>query len=361
MSAFQIFKGSAQDWGEIPAQLNMKVGDTGLLEGKWNGHVELRGLHTYRTVRGPAPDHREERHYYTEFYALLDPALIMGLSIREHGALGQFAGKLFGVKDIEVGYPAFDERFVVKGVDAEHVKRLLNGPVGVELLRAAGVHPSLWISDIYATTEYSGYERDLGKARVALEAVGRIGEALLATRARELAPWEPPMRAAWQAVAKGWRLSFDPPRANLKGEAHGLPIAAGISFSNGRFVTSARFTLPRPQPCDISLAPQNSDGFFSRLFRGQDIKVGDAAFDTAFVIKGEPEATVKAMLTPAARQRLLAVRTRVGEVRLENGDLYLSVPDMILAPEQLDELLRLGFEAAEALSPGCAPGSPYRR
>ena len=47
MSAFQIFKGSAQDWGEIPAQLNMKVGDTGLLEGKWNGHVELRGA-TFR-------------------------------------------------------------------------------------------------------------------------------------------------------------------------------------------------------------------------------------------------------------------------------------------------------------------------
>jgi hypothetical protein len=48
-------------------------------------------------------------------------------------------------------------------------------------------------------------------------------------------------------VAAGWKLTFDAQRANLKGEAHGLPIVAGVSLDNGRFVTSARFTLPRPQ------------------------------------------------------------------------------------------------------------------
>ncbi|MEO7329496.1 MAG: hypothetical protein ABI193_13010, partial [Minicystis sp.] len=322
MSLMQIFNGSSQDWGDIPAQLGMTISDKGLLVGKWNNHVELRGLHTYRMVRSNTSDHHEEKHYYTELYALLDPPLLMGLRINEQGALGRAARKLFGTEDIEVGYPAFDERFLVKGVDADHVRRLVNGPVGVELLRAAGVHPSLWISDIYATTEYSGYERDLGKVRVALEAVGRIGEALLAQRARELAPWEPPLRAAWQNVASGWRLTFDPQRARMSGEAHGLPITVGINFENGRFVTSARFTLPRPPACEISLAPQESDGFFSRLFRGQDIKVGDPAFDSAFIVKGEPEEVVRSVLTPIARQRLLAIRSRAG-VHLEKGALYL--------------------------------------
>jgi hypothetical protein len=112
----------------------------------------------------------------------------MGLRVDEQGALGQAAGKLFGSKDIEIGHSAFDERFRIKGLDPDHVRRLLSGPVGTELLRAAGVHPSLWISDTYVTTEYSGYEKDVAKARVALEAVGRIGEAILAQRARSRPP-----------------------------------------------------------------------------------------------------------------------------------------------------------------------------
>ncbi len=356
-----MFRDAPEDWGDIPAQLGMRVSERGLLEGKWNGHVDLRGLHTYRMVRSGSNNHHQRKQYYTEFYALLDPSLLMGLRIDELGALSQAASKLFGIKDIELGYPAFDERFKIKGVDADHVRRLVSGPVGTEMLRAAGVHPSLWISDIYVTTEYSGYERDLGKARVALETVGRLAEVLLAQRAREIAPWEPPMRAAWQAVSAGWRLRFDAPRARMEGEAHGLPIRAGISFENGRFVTSARFTLPRPPPCEISLAPQDGDGFFSKLFRGQDIKVGDPAFDAAFVVKGEPEEVVRAVLTPVARQRLLAARSRAGAVQLDKGALTLSVPDLLISPDHLDDLLKHGFEAAEALSPGSSGASPYRR
>jgi hypothetical protein len=347
--AFQLFLGREDDWSDAPHALGMQVGDRGLLFGQWNRHVEIRGLHDWREVHHHNETHRQ---HFTQLYAFLDPPLLMGLEAHERGAVGRLVGGLFGQHDIQIGQADFDQRFAVKGLDPEHVRRLLSGPPGAELLRAAGHFPSLTISDDRVVIEHNGYERDLDKVRASLEAVGRIGEALMAQRAREPAAWEGPLRAAWGAVAQGWQLSFDAPRATIEGVARGLRLRVRPHLFEGHLITDLEFSLPSPPACSIALSPQHGgDGFFRRLFRGQDINLGDAAFDAAFVIKGEPEAEVRALLTPAARQRLMEARSMAEALELEKGTLKLRVPKLVLAPDHLDDLLKHGFAAAAALSP----------
>jgi hypothetical protein len=41
--------------------------------------------------------------------------------------------------------------------------------------------------------------------------------------------------------------------------------------------------------------------------------------------------------------------------------LKLRVPDLVLSPDHLDDLLKHGFAAAAALSPVSLGGGPYRR
>ncbi|KUO63125.1 MAG: hypothetical protein APF84_11410 [Gracilibacter sp. BRH_c7a] len=44
-------------------------------------------------------------------------------------------GKLFGLQDIEVGFPEFDEEFIIKGNDAEKLSRLFSNPKVRELIQ----------------------------------------------------------------------------------------------------------------------------------------------------------------------------------------------------------------------------------
>ncbi|MFO0761922.1 MAG: hypothetical protein U0359_36115 [Byssovorax sp.] len=360
--SFRIFRGNAADWEDLPHQLGMSVNEAGLLVGRWNGHIEIRGLHTYELVRPTNHQKDEYYRYYTELYALLDPPLHMGLHVYERGGFGKVLGDLFGSKDIQVGHAEFDDRFDVRGLDADHVRRLLYGPVGTELLAQQKRHPKLWISDIYATVEYPEYERDLDKVRAGLETAGRLGEVILAQRAQQLAAWEPMLRRTWQAVASGWRLDFDAPRVTIKGEARGLRLEASVVLLGGdKLATEVRFPLPLPAACGLTLARQHGgDNFLFRFFRGQDIKIGHPDFDAAFVVKGEPEAQVRALLNPAACQALLALQARTTVLALDKGVLRCCVPDVLVSPDHLDDLLKAGFLAAEALSPGITRGGPYR-
>jgi len=43
-------------------------------------------------------------------------------------------GKLLGMQDVEVGYPDFDENFIIKGNDTEKLKRLFSNPKIRELI-----------------------------------------------------------------------------------------------------------------------------------------------------------------------------------------------------------------------------------
>ncbi|MFO0658511.1 MAG: hypothetical protein U0165_01565 [Polyangiaceae bacterium] len=124
---------------------------------------------------------------------------------------------------------------------------------------------------------------------------------------------------------------------------------AAPTIQDDLFTTRIRITLPIPAGNKLSLSKQESDGFFSRLFRGQDIQVGDPSFDSAFIVKGEPEAFVRSVLTATARGRLMTLLSGGAAISLDNGALDVWAPAFTATAAQLDALLKAAFGAAEAI------------
>ena len=57
------------------------------------------------------------------------------------------------------------------------------------------------------------------------------------------------------------------------------------------------------------------------LFGGQDIQTGNDEFDSAFLVQGDDEATVKSLLTPAVEEALLRFASRKSGVFAKAGTL----------------------------------------
>ncbi len=134
--------------------------------------------------------------------------------------------------------------------------------------------------------------------------------------------------------------------------------------NSGALTTGVEVEVLLPSGCELALKRQKGgDGFFDRLFRGQDVTLGDPEFDAAFVIKGEPEAFVRGALNPVARQQILQLAHSGCSITLKDGKLAAWTKQVVILREELDELMKSAYSAALALCPEPtldAPGTPYR-
>lgn len=348
-----LTKGREEDWGEVPGAFGMQLEGPRIV-GSWSrGRVRLVGTHTYRVTRhrkregGPS----DERYdYFTRLSAACDPPLVLGLRITPRGAVERAAGDLFGSEpDIAVGHVALDRALEIRGREREHVAALLGEVASWRLLELLLAQPTFAVSDGGVDVELPGWVRDPARIRAALEAAGSLAEHLL-DRRRELPPsWEPSLQRAWGEIAAAWGIGFDAPRLRMQGAVRGRQVAIETVAEGERLFTRVRIALAAAAGVKLGLSRQDGDGFFKRLFRGQDIATGDAAFDAAFVVRGEPEEAVRARLTPAARAQLLRLLAGDAGMEVKDGALLVSAPAPMLAAEALDALLKLAFSAAEAL------------
>jgi hypothetical protein len=91
------------------------------------------------------------------------------------------------------------------------------------------------------------------------------------------------------------------------------------------------------------------EGFWNKLFGGQDIKLGDEAFDKAYLIKSKTEDRMRHFLDAAVRKVLLeadASKLLSGNITLSKGDLrYTELGNM------MHEKARNRFEAMMQILP----------
>lgn len=139
-----------------------------------------------------------------------------------------------------------------------------------------------------------------------MEVVGVLllgGTVFVAIIALSLA-WRKKKIAAWTAHAADLGLdlsdggSFGHPE--MMGRYRGHLVSLGIRvYGSGKHkqtYTRASATLPRETPAGLAVS---NEGFFSgvgKLFGAQDIQVGDPMVDEAFVIKGQDEGGVSALM-----------------------------------------------------------------
>lgn len=350
-----LTRGRSDDWADVPAAIGGTIDASGVLSATIEG-IEVRGQHTYELVR--RPNHDDYYRYYTHLYAIIDPPLRMGLRLSTLGWAERKKDELLGPKDIQVGIPELDRLYSIAGQDPHHVRRLLWGRPAETLLSMVATQPQLTVNDQYVVIEYPEYERGLEKCRWSLHAVARLAGVIAEARRREAAAWEPAWAATWSAVARGWGLELDAPRGRIEGAVRGTSVIAQLSPDGTH--TELTITLGRRLGCTLKLEKQNGSGFFAKLFRGQDIIVGDAAFDEAFIVKGQPESDVRTLLNPDACRALVAALASYEGLEMEDDTLRVAVAHRIDHPEELDRLMKVCFAAATALFPAVRAESPFR-
>ena len=319
MAGFYFGKSS---WDNIPQTLGLEV-EHGIMFGLWQG-VPVEASFTNRYDRTT-----DSYDHYTCLQASLDPPL--------------------GVQGLEDG--AAMKRIVDDAFRAD-----------VEARAKAMKLVDLWFADTRVSGELNGYESNPERYRHAFDLLVWAARIVMERRAQNPPAWERAIASEWPPLAQGWNFQLDVRRGVMKGNVRGRPTSASVVVKQGAVMTHVNVAVTVPPECTMSLTRQK-DGFFSKLFRGQDIEVGDPAFDEAFVIKGEPEAFVRAALTPAARQQILGLTQAGASISLEGGKLSAWTNALITNREHLDGLMKAAFLAAEALCPppqAAGPQVPYR-
>ncbi len=313
-------------WDDLPAQLGMTVAETGgVMSGTW------RGIPIEASFYNEHDRHRDAYDHFTDVQSRFDPPL--------------------GVEWIESAEPW---TIIVDGA-LQSEFRARTKALGMQ-------HASINDGGIRGT--WAHYESQLERYRDTFDLFASTAQTILERRAENPPPWELEIAAQWPSLAEGWGMTLDSRRASMSGVVRGLGTSV-LAFASRRraYVTRVEVEVVLPPGSELSLARQEGgDGFFSRLFRGQDVTVGDPTFDAAFVIKGKPEPWVRAVLGPGARKEILALVDSGVAIEIGDGKLTAWAKKMILDRESLDQLMKAAYSAALALCPAAESASqtPYR-
>lgn len=349
-----IFR-TSEDWDAAPQQLGMSVDGYGALRGVWSG-VQIVARHTteHVTMRDSDGNTYDGQRKITEYTALFDPPLRMALGVGTRGALGRFAAWMGKKSDDGVGDPVLDAKFHTKSHDIEHARRVLSGVPARVLVEAREHYARIEVTDDAVTVTEHGWCFDLDDIRRALETVGRIAGAIQWERRAAPTAWESGVLKTWPEALTVYGLAFDPARVEGRGFCDGFYVQVKVQADVEPLCTtvSVQCSLPFAEKLRITRQQQ---GRVAGWFRGQDIEVGNPAFDEGFVVKGEDEAAVRALLQGEPAARLAALLAGASDLRIENDTL--TVHARSLETERLGAMVGACLDAARSLRarvPGAA-------
>lgn len=304
------------------------------------GHVGERRLWVGEVMVGHGPDRR------TAIWGVVDlrRPLGLGLQVRRRG-LSERVFRRNRSPGIELGQD-IDRRVEVLGDHPAQVRTLLGAAdVRTSLERLMDVHPDVVVTDASVRVHL---DRAL-PSEVALnglvERMLGLANALEDAR-RDVRPPERLQRLVpdWKATAEALGLELEPWLPAMVGTLDGHPVVAAISRNEQGYQADVRLWFGEHRQTGLRLRPQvEPDGYWSV---GQDIQLGDPAFDQSFVVKGWDPGKIRDLLGPEARQALLAGLER-GRIQVE--DVRLVITDLPLDAADVREALERAVAVARSL------------
>lgn len=251
------------------------------------------------------------------FRAGLRPSLDLGLRLAPSGIISALT-TLVGSVDIEVGDPAFDDAFAVRGDEPDRVKALLSPRLRAALMTCA--KSPLAVDDHELTLHYGagvfGIADDFDTINRSLKSLVALGAEIDAARAAvPPAAAVAPLAAQLAGYARERNLScaFDTP-SRLIGKVGDLSLWI-TARRRKKNATDLEITLQFEQPLDFTFGITTARTGFDAWLTGQDVQVGDAEVDRAFDIRTEQPERLVALLDERARRSLLDLgRGRVLQV-----------------------------------------------
>jgi hypothetical protein len=327
----------ATTYGDVARELGLDVDTRGV---SLQGHLGDQRLWVGEVMVGHGPDRRMVCWGVLD----LERPLGLGFVLRRRG----FSERLFrrprGVRITPVD-PDLDRQVEIHGDDPLLVRGLLDG----EVCEVTGQMLARW-RDLVITDQSVRVSLSQPPSRVDelrdLVAGMRTLAAALSTARRAL---EPPaglrlQSDAWRRLADRLDLSFEPAYPSLEGELDGRPVRITPVRTADGYGAELHLGFRAHRRTGLRLRPQvEPDGYWSV---GQDIQVGDPAFDAAFVVKGYDPEQVRELLSAPVREGMLAL---AGTGRLDVDDLRLFVGDLPAEPLELEPIVVQATRTADAM------------
>jgi hypothetical protein len=135
-----------------------------------------RGRH--QQLADVSMNYHHDGAWTTEFEVRYPQPLGLGIKLLPQRGFWASVGEFFGTQDIEVGHPAFDATFKVKGQPEDRVAELLQGDVAGKILSLHAVAKELNVGDEGVHATAAGLMDDAGSLVRSLEVVSDIAEAI---------------------------------------------------------------------------------------------------------------------------------------------------------------------------------------
>jgi hypothetical protein len=344
-------------WARVAAELGLSYVDntvSGVLDGQ---HVKL----WVKVVSGS-----ENNSYYTVVSGLLDPGMDLGLSLYREGILARAALGLLGHRDIHTGDPTFDPAFIVRADEPQRAVLLLTPELRGALIElAAQSGTALSLGDAGCELERNGICDDERWMIWALRTAARLTR--LMNRARRSLPPASALvahKTAWQrlATAAGFR-GMDTPLC-MWGKLEGFDIwvyCVRVAPLDFRVESRVRFATPIHANLVVRRA-QTLDAV-STLFGGQDLELGDPAFDRAFLVRASRPDAAALVLDAEVRQRMLHLNERIGQVEVSDEGVLVRSVSLSRDPHQAMQLMEAARDLAHRIVQRARPllhAGPYR-
>lgn len=224
---------------------------------------------------------------------------------------------------------AFDALLDASALHLDQARDLFAGELGdwAEQLARDGVNPR--IDDDSLRLSIPGRVSE-SRVVAAVELAVRLAKALPKARAKLPRPEiEREVLEALRPLALALEGRLDEQRLSIRSQQELATIEVDAQFSEeDGWRTQFSAFFERPLLCEVQVTDRTAHSRWE-LWRSPDIELGDAPFDQAFVIRGEPEDEVKSALSAAVRQALQKLSELTDAVSMDRSSLSAVVEDLV--------------------------------
>lgn len=244
----------------------------------------------------------------------------------------------------------FTELFRVHALHDDQAEALFRPELAARFAagQRAGLAPVL--TDEELTISVSGRQSEQS---VVNASVWMVETALEVERARARLPrpqLEQRVESAFRSLADAHAGELDLARGTFRAPLEQGELRGSVTVHGRDAKAILELSFRHPLPVELRLGLEPSRGFVGR-FRHTDIQLGDPPFDDAFLVKGDPESEVQALLAEPVRAALLGLRELVRDLTVESDSLRVTLDVSGTDADQLRDVVERMRRVANALLP----------
>lgn len=326
----------ANAYQEVARDLGLQVDTRGI---SLRGHLGDRRIWVGDVMEGHGP----ERRVVTRGLCSLTRPLGLGLYVKRKGMRHRLRDRL-GTRPVLTGDPDADAILEIHGDDPERLRALLTPELTRSLMGAMERWPGIVLTDHHVHLMLRSPEASMLGLRSLVDTLVKLAEQLEVSRQQvEVPPGLRDRVLPWTSLGKRLGLEVEPHLPALAGTLDGYRVQAVPRRERDGYFAEVQIFFTAPHQLGMRIWHQNEPAW---AVSGQDILVGDEAFDDAFVIKGYDPQEVRERLLPEVREALLHC-TEFGRTELDEASVR--VRNVPLEESSIETVLRALVTTATGL------------